>query len=521
MSGTTLPNLGIVGEQADGLDGWGAAYRQNMRVLDAVTQPAAESITNTPPGGTPAEGTMYICGTSPTGAWAGQANNVALFTAGAWLFLPPKPGWMIFNRATGVEMIYLTSPARWVSVASIIFSSEGDSRYLRLATGGTIFGNLGILALSPAIFLNKSGPAAGNAMVLVAQQGGVDRWHERLGSDEAETGANAGSNYQLLRFSDAGLLLGVPVRIRRSDGAVTLQGESVLFQSVAEQNGITIRGAASGARPSILATGPDANISLVIGPKGTGAIIAQMPNNAASGGNARGANAVDWQTERGAATQVASASWTTISGGRFNTASQNDAVVSGGVSNSSTSFASVVSGGEGNTSNGIYSWVPGGAYATARSLRGRGSWSAGMFATPGDSQALEMVLRRQTTDATLTVLTADNAAPGLLNQLVLPNNCTVTVIFLCTARQTGGSAGTVGDSANWVVAVSGKRGANAAATVASRVLILDSFRDTGAAAWNLGIGADTTNGAMFAQVAGEANKTIRWTARWLGVEVTA
>lgn len=45
------------------------------------------SQTNTPPG-SPTVGDAYICGSAPTGAWAGKANKVAIYTDGGWRFVP-------------------------------------------------------------------------------------------------------------------------------------------------------------------------------------------------------------------------------------------------------------------------------------------------------------------------------------------------------------------------------------------------------------------------------------------------
>ena len=42
---------------------------------------------NTPPG-SPTDGDVYIVGTSPTGAWAGQPNKIAVRHNGAWIFEP-------------------------------------------------------------------------------------------------------------------------------------------------------------------------------------------------------------------------------------------------------------------------------------------------------------------------------------------------------------------------------------------------------------------------------------------------
>lgn len=60
------------------------------------------------------------------------------------------------------------------------------------------------------------------------------------------------------------------------------------------------------------------NANLVIAPNGSGALVAQIPDGTATGGNARGANAVDLQTSRALATQVSSGEFSSILGGLNN-----------------------------------------------------------------------------------------------------------------------------------------------------------------------------------------------------------
>jgi hypothetical protein len=109
----------------------------------------------------------------------------------------------------------------------------------------------------------------------------------------------------------------------------------------------------------------DANTSIVLKPNGTGAIIASVPDATATGGNARGSNAVDLQMNRGAASNVASGLNSTIGGGDSNTASSNYSTVSGGQSNTaSTGTHATVVGGQGNTSSGLHS-ISGGRQNTA------------------------------------------------------------------------------------------------------------------------------------------------------------
>ena len=90
--------------------------------------------------------------------------------------------------------------------------------------GGTLTGALTMAPVSgsPTFTLNKA--AAGSAAILLGQTAGATRWQLTLGSAAAESGSNAGSDFNIARFSDAGVLIDVPVGITRSTGAVTLTG---------------------------------------------------------------------------------------------------------------------------------------------------------------------------------------------------------------------------------------------------------------------------------------------------------
>lgn len=301
------------------------------------------------------------------------------------------------------------------------------------------------------------------------------------------------------------------------------------------------------------AVGADANIDAVVGhPKGSGALLAQLPDGTTAGGNARGANAVDLQASRTNTTQVASGAQSVVGGGRNNTASGPDSTVAGGATNQASAFFTTVSGGTINSAtanratvsgggtnmaNGTESWVPGGQHGSTRGHAGRGAWASSRFSTTGDAQAGEFVIRGITTDAAALRLTADANAPGGGNTINLPDNGSYRLKLLLVALQTGGSAGTVGDSASWEANVQIRRNTGAATTafiggntttsapalanIVAGTPFAPGLNAAGAAAWRLTLGADTTHGGLAVTVTGEANKTIRWVARILSSEVTA
>ena len=71
-----------------------------LRRLDALVQASVISETNTPPG-SPAEGDAYIVGSSPTGAWADHAGEIATLIGGGWTFTVPAAGWFVYNQGAG------------------------------------------------------------------------------------------------------------------------------------------------------------------------------------------------------------------------------------------------------------------------------------------------------------------------------------------------------------------------------------------------------------------------------------
>jgi hypothetical protein len=92
------------------------------------------------------------------------------------------------------------------------------------------------------------------------------------------------------------------------------------------------------------------NANLVIAPNGTGALIASIPDGTATGGNARGTNSVDLQTNRSNATQVASGSTSTIIGGYSNRSEGVNSTVIGGNLNNASGTTSIAGGNNTSTS---------------------------------------------------------------------------------------------------------------------------------------------------------------------------
>lgn len=122
---------------------------------------------------------------------------------------------------------------------------------------------------------------------------------------------------------------------------------------------------------ALSATGTATNIDIALVPKGTGAIVARIADGASTGGNKRGANAVDLQTYITAATQVASGGFSFCEGSG-NTASSGYAIAMG-LSNTASAGGAIAMG-RGNSASGLYSVAMGynntasGAYSIAMGI---------------------------------------------------------------------------------------------------------------------------------------------------------
>jgi hypothetical protein len=155
--------------------------------------------------------------------------------------------------------------------------------------------------------------------------------------------------------------------------------------------------------------GLESNGALYLQPAGTGALQAQATTSTTAGGNARGANAVDWQTLRNAAGQVASGAYSVISGGDTNTASGFNASINGGTGGTAGATYSFIGGGYFNTANGRNSSVVTGYTNTAGgffNFIGGGFTNSGTSGSAVTTQATTTV----TSGSTSVTLSGSNAS---------------------------------------------------------------------------------------------------------------
>lgn len=188
------------------------------------------------------------------------------------------------------------------------------------------------------------------------------------------------------------------------------------------------------------------NFDIALSAKGSGSILAQVPDNTLSGGNKRGQYSVDWQKSRNSASQVVSGNYSFLGGGSSNTVNGNYSVIGGGAENiiygnysgitggkgnSALSAYSIIVGGQNNIA-GEYSFVGGGLNNNAASSAsfipggngavtyhvGQFSHANGFFSSAGDAQHSCFILRGTTSNSTRSVL----LKPSNNTEFFMPNN---------------------------------------------------------------------------------------------------
>lgn len=76
---------------------------ESLARIDAALHPAIEGELAAPPA-SPGEGQSWLVGASPGGAWTGHAGQLASYAGGNWLFIAPRDGLRVLNRATGQDI---------------------------------------------------------------------------------------------------------------------------------------------------------------------------------------------------------------------------------------------------------------------------------------------------------------------------------------------------------------------------------------------------------------------------------
>lgn len=270
---------------------------------------------------------------------------------------------------------------------------------------------------------------------------------------------------------------------------------------------------------SFIPSGAATNIDAVFLPKGSGSILAAIPDNTAAGGDKRGEYSVDLQLGRTAAGEVVTGDYS-FAVGFGNEVSDNYAAALGNTN--IVSADSAVALGYLNTSSGIQSLTAGYNNIASESFTvahghsavadkfGQASQASGIFTVQGDAQRGSYVLRGVTSDATSTEIFLN----GTSLRITLVDYQTITFSVLITCRKAIGSGENAGYKIEGII--NRDSGVGSVAFIGTPVVtILGETTGT----MDATVTADTTNGALAVFVTGKASTGLQWVATVLTAEV--
>jgi hypothetical protein len=151
--------------------------------LDALVQPVVQQVgVNTPPA-SPADGQCWIVGSSPTGAWAGQANRLAQRIGGAWVFHAPFDGLVVFDAATVTQRAWTGSS--WTLLAPRIIEASANYDPPSLAAGEGVTTAVAVTGAAWGDFVLASFSADLQGVMLTAWVSDVDTVSARFQNNTA------------------------------------------------------------------------------------------------------------------------------------------------------------------------------------------------------------------------------------------------------------------------------------------------------------------------------------------------
>lgn len=208
-------------------------HNEAIEALDALVQASVASRTLATPPTTPLAGEAWLVPSAATGAWAGNADQIAAFQSGAWKFHDPAAGWQVYVQDDQTQ--YVFDAGAWTPLASLgaglpklgVNASPDSTNRLAVAAAATLLTHVGN---GHQLKLNKHAP--GDTASLLYQT----NW-----SGRAEMGL-AGDDDWRIKVSPDGSSWIDALSINATSGAATLVGTL----RPATDNAVTL--GASGAR---------------------------------------------------------------------------------------------------------------------------------------------------------------------------------------------------------------------------------------------------------------------------------
>ena len=108
---TDSPNIGLPLMEAAQAQKH-VTHNEALVLLDALVQIAVADMDANAPPSAPDAGLRVVVGATPTGAFSGHAGQIAYHDQGAWRFVTPSDGWLVWSSPDTALFVY--SEAAWV-----------------------------------------------------------------------------------------------------------------------------------------------------------------------------------------------------------------------------------------------------------------------------------------------------------------------------------------------------------------------------------------------------------------------
>lgn len=212
-------------------------HNEAIQALDALVQASIESRSLTEPPASPLEGDCWLVPSGATGAWAGHAHELVSWQAGAWLFLDPAAGWLLYCKADQALLVF--DGAAWQPLAALgsalprlgINTSADSTNRLAVAAAATLLTHAGN---GHQLKLNKN--AAADTASLLYQTNWSGRAEMGLAGDDSwrlKVSADGTSWVNALTVSPATGVVSLGAALRPAvDNAVTLGASGARWSAV-------------------------------------------------------------------------------------------------------------------------------------------------------------------------------------------------------------------------------------------------------------------------------------------------
>ena len=205
-------------------------WNKNAQLTDIPAPYVLPKATTTTLGGVMVDGTtVLVDGT-------GKISSIGIIYMGPAPPGAPVAGNLWWDSIGGQLYVYYDdgNTRQW----TVAVNQNLSNAYLPLI-GGTLSGNIAIVAPSPAIQLMKT--VAGNANgIYGAAPSSLQRWGLTLGDGTAESGAQVGSDFTLNSYDDSGTFNFNVMRAFRSNGSVYFPGQATVGGTLTTTAGATI-----------------------------------------------------------------------------------------------------------------------------------------------------------------------------------------------------------------------------------------------------------------------------------------